>query len=140
MNGDLYLSRIFHGCYYRGRDVCYYKATDRKSGPLWSDTYRNPKTKQFAYNKLYGGKLTGILVQSFCRQLFFEGMLRAQKKECEGFELIGQFHDELIVDWWKANLSLEEAKSRLQHCMTDEPRFKELPIEAEVKAAYRYIK
>ena len=140
VNGDLYLSRVFHGCYYRGRDVCYYKATDRKSGPLWSDTYRNPKTKQYAYNKLYGGKLTGILVQSFCRQLFFEGMLRVQKKECEGFELIGQFHDELIVDWWEADLSLVEAMNRLKYYMTDEPRFKEMLIEAEVKAAYRYIK
>ena len=140
VNGQHFLSRVFHGCYYRGRDICYYKATDRKTGPLWSDTYRNPKTKQLTYNKLYGGKLTGILVQSFCRQLFFRGMSRVHQSETKGFELIGQFHDELIVDWWPATITKELAMSRLRDRMVDELLFKEMPIEAEVKAAYRYIK
>ena len=140
VNGQHFLSRVFHGCYYRGRDICYYKATDQKTGPLWSDTYRNPKTKQLTYNKLYGGKLTGILVQSFCRQLFFRGMSRVHQSETKGFELIGQFHDELIVDWWPATITKELAMSRLRDRMVDELLFKEMPIEAEVKAAYRYIK
>ena len=111
-----------------------------EDGPAVVRYHRNPKTKQLTYNKLYGGKLTGILVQSFCRQLFFRGMSRVHQSETKGFELIGQFHDELIVDWWEADLSLDEAMARLQHHMIDEPCFKEMPIEAEVKAAYRYIK
>ena len=62
------------------------------------------------------------------------------QSETKGFELIGQFHDELIVDWWPATITKELAMSRLRDRMVDELLFKEMPIEAEVKAAYRYIK
>ena len=140
VNGKIFLTRIFHGCYYRGRDVCYYKASDRKTGPLWKDTFRDPKTKQLGYYKLYGGKLTGILVQSFCRELFFRGLSRAVNYEAEGFKLIGQFHDEIVVDWHPGSYTLVEAMGHLENAMTQEPWFKELPIEAEVKSDYRYTK
>ena len=140
VNNSVFMSRYFHGCYYRGRDICYYKPSDRKTGAPWTDTFRNQKTKQLGYNKLYGGKLTGILVQSFCRELFFRGMERAFREERHGFQLIGQFHDELVVDWFPGFYTLGQAQALLYKAMTGELMFRELPIEAEVHSDFRYIK
>src|SRR5690606_19475368 len=68
---QLFLLRVFHGIYRHGRNVCYYKPSERKSGDVWRDKYMNPKTKREQRYSIYGGKLTGILTQSFCREVFF---------------------------------------------------------------------
>src|SRR5690606_26630665 len=89
------LTRVFHGCYYRGKDICYYKTTELKSGDLWRSRMSTPP---HAWYKVYGGKLAGILTQSFCRELFFYSMkaLEDRLSSAPNVQLIGQFHDELV--------------------------------------------
>ena len=41
-----FLTRYFHGCYMRGRNVGYYKPSERKTGDLWKNHFTDPKTKQ----------------------------------------------------------------------------------------------
>jgi DNA polymerase len=139
------LERVFHGMYLRGRNVCYYKPSERKSGPLWVSHFKDPKTKQVRYYDVYGGKLAGILTQSFCRELFFTSLseLFAQLASVPNAAIVGQFHDEIGVDWVpdEAGLSLEETMKRMETAMTYvDPMFDGFPLEADIKHAYRYIK
>lgn len=135
--------RVFHGCYIRGRNVCYYKP-DAKNGRLWSSDYLDPKTKQRRFYELYGGKLAGILTQSFCRELFFAGLdqVFTLAKNYPELTLIGQFHDEVVVDWNpdKGDLSLNDAMLKIDHAMTSIPGWENFPFAAEVKSDYRYTK
>ena len=134
--------RIFHGCYRRGRNLCYYKP-NAVNGKLWSPTYRSPMTKQIKHYDLYGGKMAGILTQSFCRELFFRAMLEIKRKyDRENVQLIGQFHDEIVADWDpdKANLSLDETINAMKAWMSYPGEFTHFPLDAEIKYAYRYIK
>lgn len=136
------MRRVFHGCYVRGRDICYYKPTDLKSGDLWRQHYIHPKTKQLTFHKLYGGKLAGILTQSFCRELFF-GALDNVKQWVDGtsqIELVGQFHDEIVLDWKPGAMSLLEAKQRLDLYMSSSDWAPSFPLAADIKHDYRYTK
>lgn len=138
----LVLERTFQGCYKRGRNVCYYKPSDRKTGALWSSHFVDPKTKKVRFYEVYGGKLAGILTQSMCRELFFFGM------ECTDYalrdsnaRLVGQFHDELVVDWVPGLLSLSAALGQIQRAMTTLPGWAVgFPLEADIKHSYRYTK
>lgn len=137
------LSRVFHGCYERGRNINYFKPSSLKNGPLWKDWYIDPKTKHKKYYDLYGGKLTGILVQSFCRELFFQSLREFNRRnEDPGSTLVGQFHDEIVVEWNPelSMLTLEQAEDRLYKAMTYVGAFQDFPLSAEVHSAYRYIK
>ena len=137
------LSRTFHGLYRRGRDICYYKPCETLGGQPWSAFYRNPKTKQLEFYRIYGGKLTGILVQSLCRELFFRILLRVYNIFYgSGVELIGQFHDEIVLNWdpTRTSWSREYAISRLERAMTDSSYITGFPLGAEVKSDYRYTK
>ena len=141
----LYMRRVFHGLHEYGREIRYYKPSSRKTGDLWKKTYVNPKTKKTEHYTLYGGKLAGITTQSFCREIFFE-CLRGMatflgKGSWHATKLIGQFHDEIVVDWSpsvdgvtseQAIVSMEKSMS---HCSV--PYF---PLAAEVKFDYRYTK
>ena len=155
---EVLFSRLFHGVYMRGRDVCFYKPTSLKSGKLWKDSYMDPKTKRTTFYKLYGGKLAGILTQSLCRELFFNSLL-LWKKEVRApqarvsesptnVKMIGQFHDEIVIDWKPPHdpfdWELEQTIQVLQKVMST-PRLKNLtldsfPLEAAVAHDYRYIK
>lgn len=146
-NGVPYLRRYFHGCYMRGRDVCYYKPTDRVGGDLWSSKYVDPKTKQTVFYKLYGGKLAGILTQSFCREIFFHVMLNLSRwtKETPGVTLVGQFHDEIVMDYDPTSAgsrSLDDVTRVMEAYMADSSilPFRGFPLGAEVHSDYRYIK
>ena len=134
------LRRVFHGCYQRGRNICYYKPIV-KNGKSWSASYRDPKTKRFKYYNLYGGKLTGILTQSFAREIFFAGLSRLNAMLYgTGVEIIGQFHDEIVLNWAPTNsLWLQTTVQTLEKVMS-ESKFTGLPLTAEVKYDYRYIK
>ncbi len=137
------LTRVFHGCYERGRNINYFKPSSLKNGPLWKDWYIDPKTKRKKYYDLYGGKLTGILVQSFCRELFFQSLRYFKYHNTDpGSTLIGQFHDEIVVEWDpdKSDLNLASAKRRLFKAMTYIGSYHGFPLDAEVKSAHRYIK
>jgi hypothetical protein len=148
----LILQRIFHGCYMRGGNVGYYKPSDRKTGDLWRNHFKDPKTKQVRFYELYGGKLAGILTQSFCRELFFEALERAHTwcKNHENVQLVGQFHDEIVVDWKVGPATgtgrftpyrLEDAKRQLETCMSTAPGFApSFPLAADIKDDYRYTK
>lgn len=139
----LVLQRVFHGAHFRGRDVVYYKPSTLKSGDLWKNHYIHPKTKQLTFYKLYGGKLTGILVQSLCREIFFYVLSEIDSwlKSTRQIQLIGQFHDEIVLDWKPGALSLEGAEAELRRIMsTPPPWLSTFPLEAEIKHAYRYTK
>ena len=144
---EFVLERVFHGCYMRGTDVCFYKTSDRKTGDLWKNHYRDPKTGKVVFYKLYGGKITGILVQSMCRELFFDAVrgLFHVFKDVPNATPIGQFHDELVTSWVPSNekgcVTLEQAMSLVETVMsTPRSSFKGFPLEADVKNDYRYTK
>ena len=134
------LRRVFHGCYQRGRNICYYKPIV-KNGKSWSASYRDPKTKRFKYYDLYGGKLTGILTQSFAREIFFAGLSRLNERLYgTGVEIIGQFHDEIVLNWAPTNSLWLQTTVQILEKVMSESKFTGLPLTAEVKYDYRYIK
>lgn len=139
--GSTLFTRTFQGVYRRGRDLCYHKPAETVGGAPWKNSYVNPKTKRTEYYKIYGGKLAGILTQSFCRELFFRGLERLAGSLPEGMRIIGQFHDEIVVDWNPdCPLDIEQAKLLVKQAMVSETNFPGLPMDAEVKHDYRYTK
>lgn len=146
--GEPVLKRLFHGIFRNGRSVCFYKPSELKNGDLWSPSYVNPKTKQRENYSLYGGKLAGILTQSLCREIFFNQLQHVHRwtSMYSNVDLIGQFHDEIVLDWLpdsekggERTMGLEETMHLLKQSLTT-PVLPELPLAAEVKSAYRYIK
>jgi hypothetical protein len=144
--GELLLSRVFHGCYVRGRDIGYYKPAKNKGGDPWINCYKHPKTGQVVFYKLYGGKLSGILTQSLCRELFFYSLRELQKviDRYSNVKIVGQFHDEIVVDWQPGyaiapSIGLDLLEQEMSKCMSTTvlPGF---PLAADIKSAYRYIK
>ena len=141
VKGQPVLSRVIHGVHKVGRDLRYWKPSERKTGDLWVDHFTNPKTKQLQKYHVYGGKLAGLLTQSLCRELFFDS-LRAIHTWAEGrsnVRLVGQFHDEIVLDWTPGILSLAEATSTLARVMST-TTLTGFPLAAEVKSDYRYVK
>lgn len=140
-NGVIFLRRIIHGVYEHGRGLRYFKPTSRKTGDLWTDTFTNPKTKQTQHYTIYGGKLSGLLTQSFCREIFMIALKDVSWwTGGTGPQLIGQFHDEIVLDWTPASrMTLQESMTRLETSMSmcNIPGF---PLAAEIKHDYRYTK
>ena len=136
--------RYFHGCYSRGRNICFYRASGKANGDMWSPWYTDPKTKGRKYHNLYGGKLAAVITQSFCREIFFAVADNVQRW-CDnnaGVRLIGQFHDELVLDFNPAQCSytlaeVEQIVTEMMSTFTALPGF---PLAAEVKSNNRYIK
>lgn len=142
----LVLQRWFQGVFMDGKDIAYHKPSELKSGKLWKDRWT--KDGQSGRYKLYGGKLTGILVQSFCREIFFDTAARIEQytSNWESLKLIGQFHDELVVEWSPSAVdqsipSVQSVATAIKHVMEDvDDRLAGLPVVADVKFAHRYIK
>lgn len=134
--------RTFVGCYLQGTEIRYHKPSGTKTGPVWRDYYIDKNGNRQSL-KLYGGKLTGIVTQSFCRELFFyvANGLEASLSRFPNMELIGQFHDELVVEWrpHKEGEDLYGAEMRLAAAMSKNP-IPGFPLTAEVHSDYRYIK
>ena len=140
---NIVMKRYFHGIYLKGRDVLYHKPSERKTGDLWRKGYTNPKTKQWQDYKLYGGKLAGILTQSFCRELFMQSLLEVYKfcRATGGqVQLVGQFHDEIVLDWMPGANSLRATKAELERLMSDPGQAASFPLAADIKDDYRYTK
>jgi DNA polymerase bacteriophage-type len=137
-----FLKRYFHGCYIRGRNVCYYRPSSRKTGDLWRPTFVDPKTRQIRFFELYGGKLAGILTQSFCRELFFRSLLNVHQwcRSTSQVSVVGQFHDEIVLDCVPGAMALGDVEEKLRRLMSDAGIATTFPLEAEIKSAYRYIK
>lgn len=141
--GNAVVKRFFQGAHMQGRDVCYVKPSELQGGDkLWRERW-SFKGASGPY-KLYGGKLAGILTQSFCRELFFEALRLAQiSLETSTSKVIGQFHDEIIVEWTPSEgggPGLNETIDRLTAVMGRSDRFPDFPLDAEVKHDHRYIK
>lgn len=138
--------RYFHGCYIRGRNVCYYKPSELKSGDLWRNHYTDPATGQRRFYSVYGGKLAGILTQSLCREMFFHSLrtLRVMLLGVPNVQIVGQFHDEIVLDWWPdgatGSVSLQQAQRILAKAMSDVGSLRGFPLVADVKNDYRYTK
>ena len=141
--GNKVLTRVIHGVHLKGRNVGYWKPSERKTGDLWVDRFTNPKTKQQQLYSVYGGKLSGLLTQSLAREMFFDS-LRAFKDWSDRYHnvrLVGQFHDEIVVDWGPVpgKPDLSETMRQLEKAMTTTV-LPEFPLDAEIKSDYRYTK
>ena len=136
------MSRMFHGCYLRGGNIGYYKPSSLKGGHPWKAKYVDPKTKQTRFYELYGGKIAGILTQSLCREIFFEALreLRACLETVDNATLIGQFHDEVVVDWVPGRVSMDAVMRTMENVMSRSDMLPALPMGVEVKHDYRYTK
>ena len=140
--GSLIMSRVFHGCYLRGRNIGYYKPSSLKGGKPWKNKYVDPKTKRPRFYELYGGKLAGILTQSLCREIFFESLnhISTRLEGVPNATLVGQFHDEVVIDWVPGPVSMTETMGILEFIMSMSIVHRELPMGVEVKHDYRYTK
>lgn len=133
--------RYIHGVKQVGRNYLYHKPSERKSGDLWTSEFTDPKTGQKRDFTVYGGKLAGLLTQSLCRELFFYAAkgVTLSLREVDNVRIIGQFHDELVLEWVPGDVSLADAK----HILTANMEASQLvgfPLAADIKSAPRYIK
>lgn len=146
--------RFIHGAYILDKGVAYYKASESLGleRPLWSNVNetatqkankgrKKGTNKKIVLNTIFGGKLTGILVQSFCRELFFDSLalLSERLEEVDNVNIVGQFHDEIVVDWRPGSWSLEKAMEVMEEAMST-CNIEGFPLVADIKHAYRYIK
>ena len=142
-DGTCVLTRVIHGAHKKGRNIGYWKPSERKTGDLWVDRFTNPKTKQVQAYSIYGGKLSGILTQSLCREVFFDSLRKVHDwaEQYPNVKLIGQFHDEIVVEWYfePGKPDLPATMLAMKLFMTDSilPGF---PLDAEIKSDFRYTK
>ena len=145
---QIFMQRYFVGCHLVGNNIGYYKPNETIAGKPWKNTFRDPKTGQTKRFTIYGGKLAGILTQSFCRELFFRTLHTVSfDMAYPNVKIIGQFHDEIVLEWtpiesvgktWGA-VSLEYAVKKLEQLMSTSPVL-DFPLAAEVKYDHRYTK
>ena len=145
---QIFMQRYFVGCHIVGNNIGYYKPNETIAGKPWKNTFRDPKTGQTKRYTIYGGKLAGILTQSFCRELFFRTLHTVSYNMAyPNVKIIGQFHDEIVLEWtpiesvgktWGA-VSLEYAVKKLEQLMSTSPVL-DFPLAAEVKYDHRYTK
>jgi DNA polymerase len=138
---NLVFTRVIHGVHEAGRNLRYYKPSQRKTGELWTNKFTDPKTKMTKYYSIYGGKLAGILTQSLCRELFFDSLrhIHSWVEKQPNVRLVGQFHDEIILDWTPGWTSLHATQEALTLAMTV-CALDDFPLAVDVKHAYRYTK
>lgn len=144
---EVFMTRIFHGVHSAARNIRYWKPTKRKTGDLWSDRYIDPKTGLTRFYEIYGGKLSGILTQSLCREIFFRALKRVDIQFSnplspfhKATKLVGQFHDEIVLELSSGSEPPEFVAGLLESTMKNDPSFTTLPLEAEVNFHHRYIK
>ena len=139
----LLLSRVVHGVHTLGRNVGYWKPSDRKTGDLWKDRYTDPKTGLIKPYSLYGGKLAGLMTQSLCREVFFQVLadVAGWVDMHPNLRLIGQFHDEIVLEWLPnpTGIGLDSAMVGLEVRMS-QTSLSGFPLAAAVKADHRYTK
>ena len=139
----LVLTRVIHGTHMVGNQIHYWKPSERKTGDLWTNVWMNPKTKRQQPFTVYGGKLSGLLTQSLCREVFFASLRDVHSRLAPfpgvNVRLVGQFHDEIVLDWTPGPVTLEATEAMLNDCMTRTilPGF---PLAADIKHDYRYTK
>ena len=137
--------RIWRGAYLSqgkfGTEVTYHRTPVSPSKhKLWVDHSIDSDTQEKYTNKLYGGRLTGILIQSIAREIFFF-MLKEINMNMPGLKMVGQFHDEVVIEVRAPSHSqaVMGAQIRLEDLMSTSPS-SELPISSSASSDYRYIK
>lgn len=132
--------RMIHGLHMVGRDVSYFKPGSSKTGPLWVNTWTNPATKKKERFKMYGGKLMSIVTQSFCREIFMDAMVRADRHLVnDAVILCGQLHDELVFDVNLDTVNEHDLKRNIEHVMNTVGGYKP-EMKASVQMSRRYLK
>ena len=87
----------------------------------------------------------GILTQSMCYEIFMLALqdIAHKIKTIPNVDLIGQFHDEIVLDWWPSEepnaITEVEAKRLLEEVMSVAP-FVGFPMACEIKSAHTYTK
>ena len=137
------VQRTFQGAYMHGNDMCYLKPSELKSGKLWLEEWT--KDGRRGRYKIYGGKLAGILTQSFCRELFFDAMrsLYNALKDRRNAFIVGQFHDEIVVEWWplyQGDSSHMHVRMIMEDCMSSSNIVRDFPLASEINFSHKYIK
>lgn len=138
-------NRVFHGVHLEGNKLFYIKPSSTKTGPPWIDNAYIPATKTRKKFSLYAGKLLGILTQSMCYEIFMLALqdIAHKIKTIPNVDLIGQFHDEIVLDWWPSEepnaITEVEAKRLLEEVMSVAP-FVGFPMACEIKSAHTYTK
>ena len=135
--------RIFQGTYMHGNDMCYLKPSELKSGKLWLEKWT--KGRQKGRYKIYGGKLAGILTQSFCRELFFSSMsvLDSELAHIPNASIVGQFHDEIVVEWSPPQIAAgsdQLVRKIMEECMSTTHFVENFPLASEINFSHKYIK
>ena len=139
----LLVQRTFQGAYMHGNDMCYLKPSELKSGKLWLEEWT--KDRQRGRYKIYGGKLAGILTQSFCRELFFSSMsvLDSELAQIPNASIVGQFHDEIVVEWsplYQGDSSHENVRRIMESSMSNSNIVGGFPLASEINFSHKYIK
>jgi len=143
--GKKIFSRLWHGVRIEldenGRsEVTYAVVDERKTAtqPWKRETSTKPPQKY----KLYGGKLTGTLIQSLARELYFYQLAKLAIQAPSKFHIIGQLHDEVVCEWNPdMYCTLEQAEADVEHAFTQVPWYLEnCPVKVKVSHAPRYIK
>ena len=139
----LLVQRTFQGAYMHGNDMCYLKPSELKSGKLWLEEWT--KDRQRGRYKIYGGKLAGILTQSFCRELFFDTMssLDTALKDLPNAFIVGQFHDEIVVEWsplHQGDCSDGTVLRIMESSMSTSNIVRDFPLASEINFSHKYIK
>ena len=155
-------ARVFHGVEirsnpYTGRSEITYMKPNELQTAQYAWTNRWHKDGRSGHYTLYGGKLTGILVQSFCREVFASALVKLDQEllSCSNAWIIGQFHDEIAIEWQPPQdpnaqspfeYSLDALMDVVQRVMTQTSPVAlsvtrmGLPLGATVDQAPRYIK
>ena len=141
--GSVLVRRVLQGAYMHGNDMCYLKPSELKGGKLWLEEWT--KDRQKGRYKIYGGKLAGILTQSFCRELFFSSMraLDSELASIPNASIIGQFHDETVVEWYPTQVDDGSdllVRKIMEECMSTTDFVEDFPLASEINFSHKYIK
>ena len=73
--------------------------------------------------------------------MFFESLRNLQPAvdKIDNLKVIGQFHDEIVLEWSPGSYPLDKACALLEDRMTT-TSLQDFPLGAEIKHAHRYIK
>ena len=125
-------------------------------GMLMLSGARNIDDLQQCGKVVLGAILAGIIActdifAAFCESVpageespvFFNSLeLLSRALTGTGVEIVGQFHDEIVVDWnpGRTKLSLDQVITIMENCMSIPGPLVGFPLEADIKHAHRYIK
>lgn len=139
--GKKIFSRLWHGVRIElddnGRSEVTYAVADERKTAVEPWKREDSKGNRF---KLYGGKLTGTLIQSLARELYFWQL--NELAIVLNSSIIGQLHDEVVVEWIPDNYqTLEHTEKEIERVMSEVPWYLEdCPVRVKVSHAPRYIK